>query len=165
MDTVVTSTDSSTGNMVITWTAPSSNGGRTVTAYSVQVLEYGTTSTYADMTSCDGTDSSIISALSCSVPMTELVDDHSYVLGATPKIRAAAINSLGTAEYSDDNTSGAVMTTLPTQMADPTYATLTKTTVTINWTSLTANADIGGTAITSYNLYWDNGTGSTTISL
>lgn len=50
-------------------------------------------------------------------------------------------------------------------MASPTYSSLTETSVTINWTTLTTNADIGGTAITSYNLYWDNGTGTTSISL
>lgn len=50
-------------------------------------------------------------------------------------------------------------------MATPTYVSLTQSTVTINWTALSSNADIGGTPITSYNLYWDNGSGTTSISL
>lgn len=61
--TVTTSTDATTGNMLVDFTAPSTDGGQTVDYYTIKVLEYGTTSTYATMTSCDGTDSTVISAL------------------------------------------------------------------------------------------------------
>lgn len=73
------------------------------------------------MTSCDGADSTIIGNLQCSVPMTELVDDHSYVLDAVPKVVISAHNALGDGEDSDPNTTGAEVTTLPTAMATPTY--------------------------------------------
>lgn len=95
LSVVVTSIDSSTGNMLVDFTAPSTNGGHAVDYYVIKVLEHGTTNTYATMTSCDGSNAGVISAKQCSVPMTELVDDHSYVLGTTPKVIAAAHNSLG----------------------------------------------------------------------
>lgn len=50
-------------------------------------------------------------------------------------------------------------------MAQPTYSSLSESSVVVDWTALSTNAEIGGKAITGYNLYWDNGTGSSTISL
>ena len=97
--------------------------------------------------------------------MTELVDDHNYVLDSIPKVIASAHNSLGDGTYSDPNTSGAEVTTLPVAMATPSYSSLSESSVTITWTALSGDANIGGTAITTYNLYWDNGTGTTSISV
>lgn len=35
----------------------------------------------------------------------------------------------------------------------------------VDWTALTLTSAIGGSPITSYNLYWDNGAGSTNYAL
>lgn len=113
MSTVVTSTDSANGNLIISFAEPSSNGGKAITAYTIKVLQHGTSSTYNTMTSCDGSDSTIMLNTQCSVPMTELVTDHSYTLDSLIVVIASATNSLGEGAYSNPNTSGATTSTLP----------------------------------------------------
>lgn len=49
-------------------------------------------------------------------------------------------------------------------MADPVLANRTKTTISITWSALTGTAS-GDSTILSYNLYWDNGSGTTSIQL
>lgn len=70
MDTVTTSIDSSTGAVRITWTAPDSNGDD-ITRYTILIGDESG-STYTESTDCDGSDSAIISALSCTVDMSTL---------------------------------------------------------------------------------------------
>jgi hypothetical protein len=52
-------------------------------------------------------------------------------------------------------------------MADPTVGALTsQSQIEVDWVALTGTIDTGNSAILSYNLYWDNGSGSTpSISL
>ena len=49
-------------------------------------------------------------------------------------------------------------------MSVPTLSSRTKTSITIGWTALTGTSS-GNSDILSYNLYWDNGSGTTTIQL
>lgn len=95
MNVVVTSIDSSTGAMRVTWEAPDSNGSN-ISRYTIYVgNEAG--STYTESSDCDGSDSGVKSALSCTVEMATLkAAPYSYTtLGATVLVRATATNAYG----------------------------------------------------------------------
>jgi hypothetical protein len=78
--------------------------------------------------------------------------------------RVSATNSYGTSTVSSDNTSGATIRQEPFAMSTPTYSAISETSITVDWTALTA-PDNGNSDITTYNLYWDSGTGTSSISL
>lgn len=50
-------------------------------------------------------------------------------------------------------------------MDPPTQLVSTDTTIQVEWLPLVTGSEIGNSEIFSYNLYWDNGTGSTSIEL
>jgi hypothetical protein len=50
-------------------------------------------------------------------------------------------------------------------MDPPTQLVSTDTTIQVEWLPLVTGSGIGNSEIFSYNLYWDNGTGSTSIEL
>lgn len=60
-------------DVLISWTAPSDTGGAgvAITQYKIELLL--TDGTYReDTTNCDGTDSAVVAAASCSIPMATL---------------------------------------------------------------------------------------------
>lgn len=70
--------------------------------------------------SCDGSNSAIISALECEVPMNDLVNaPYSLSLGDLIVAKVRALNTIGWSEFSSENTSGATVATKPTFMNDP----------------------------------------------
>jgi outer membrane protein OmpA-like peptidoglycan-associated protein len=116
----------------VSWTAPSSNGGSSITGYSVQYsTDGGSTWTTS---SCSGT------STSCTV--TGLTNGTSYIF------QVAATNSVGTGSYSS---SSASVTPHPatTVAGAPTNVTVTNGNVsaTISWTAPSSD---GGSTILSY---------------
>jgi hypothetical protein len=73
---VETFIDSTTGGIRVQWGAPSANGG-TISRYTIEIKKYGTTD-WLTSTSCDGTSSTIISALTCVIPMSEITGTLAY---------------------------------------------------------------------------------------
>jgi hypothetical protein len=69
MATVTTSIDSSTGGVTITWAEPATNGG-SITSYTIEILDEAGSTWSTELTDCDGSDSGIMSALSCTIPMS-----------------------------------------------------------------------------------------------
>jgi hypothetical protein len=81
------------------------------------------------------------------------------------EVRASAGNSYGLAAApSPTNTIGARIRRAPDQMAIASLTSVAESQIDITWTPLSAPED-GNSAVTSYNVYWDNGGGSTTIAL
>lgn len=81
------------------------------------------------------------------------------------RVRATAINSYGPALLASPiNTFGAQIRQVPAQMNMPTLVFGTDYSVEVQWIPLT-NSATGDSPILSYNLYWDNGSGATTIEL
>ena len=80
------------------------------------------------------------------------------------EVRILATNSVGNGLVSNPNTSGALVKTVPSTMPTPTLVALTSSSVLVSWPSLTGSST-GNSAITTYNLYWDNGSGTSSISL
>lgn len=53
-------------NIVVSWNKPAGNGDDTITSYEIQFED--NVGAYHTTTDCDGTDSTIITNLQCSVP-------------------------------------------------------------------------------------------------
>lgn len=89
---------------------------------------------------------------------------YNLALGADIEAKVKAINSIGESAYSPQTSSAhtaATVETVPGTMAIPTRGSLTSSSqVHIEWAQMTTQAETGDSAITSYVLYWDQGTGN-----
>jgi hypothetical protein len=101
MATPTTSIDSATGGVTITWTAPASNGDD-ITSYTVEILNEATDTWSTETTDCDGSDSTIMGALSCTIPMsTFAAAPFTYTtLSLDIPVRLSATNDFGTSTAS-----------------------------------------------------------------
>jgi hypothetical protein len=159
MSTVTTSVVS--GEVKIVFVAPDDNG-EGITGYDIEV-RYSDEATYAeDLTDCDGSDGTIMSNMFCTIPMATLVNAGTYNLAYADLVvvRARAYNSLGAGDYSQINTDGATIETEPIQITSLAFDSDMSTTsqIVLNWDLLATDAEIGGSAITSYTIEWDQGT-------
>lgn len=109
-----TSIDSTTGGVMISWTAPD-NGGETLTSYAVEIADTTTSTWTADTTNCDGSNASVMSNLYCIIPMSTLTSSpYSLTFDQLVQVRVRATNSKGPAtSYSPINTSGAKIRSVP----------------------------------------------------
>lgn len=123
----VTTTYDSNGDVKVTWIAPDNNGD-TITAYYIVFADESET-TYTPHADCDAwADSSFVSALTCTVPMTELtVAPYSIPREDLISVKVQAFNSRGWGARSAVNTSGATAKTVPSQMSAPTRGADTTT--------------------------------------
>jgi len=146
-----TSLDSD-GNVVVTWTAPSANGAD-ISAYSITFSD-PSEATYNADAECDGTDSGIVTSLTCTVLMNTLTTaPHGLALSELIKVKVAAQNSRGWGSTSASNTSGETAKTVPQIMADVTRGSDTKTSqIQVDWVALTTTSATGDSSITSYEL-------------
>jgi large repetitive protein len=162
MATVTTSIVSSTGAVRITWTAPESNGDA-ITEYKILIGD-STGTTYTESSDCDGSNSAVITALSCTVDMSSLAAiPYSYTTqGTLIRVRATASNDYGESSESTENTSGATYRTVPAAMSAPVRdSSSTSSQIILTWTAPSTSAETGGSAITAYELLWDAGDGAT----
>lgn len=67
----VTQSTVNSANVLISWTAPASNGAA-LSAYLVEIRQSDGTTFTEDSANCDGSDSNILAAASCEVPMSSL---------------------------------------------------------------------------------------------
>jgi hypothetical protein len=150
----VTQTSGST-SVIVTWSAPSNNGG-TLISYSLQVLKLDGT-TYqtidADCTEYDSGSTSILAAsTTCTILMTELMTQGGFtVAGTYIKVRVLASNTYGSGSYSTTNVNSVVYQTAPTLDVTTVILSKTKNTVTATWTtSPTTLVGTGYASITHY---------------
>jgi hypothetical protein len=69
-------------DMEIDWSSViPSNHGATIDAYTIQIYNPTTSSYSTDTTHCDGTDSTIITAALCSIPISTLRSSYGYDYG------------------------------------------------------------------------------------
>ncbi len=87
-----------------------------------------------------------------------------YVVDDLGQGIATSTNSFGTPIFSNVNTVGARVRSVPAKMNTPFLVSRTKQTMTVRWVALVAPAT-GNSPVTTYNLYWDNGLGEITIEL
>lgn len=162
MGIVTTSIDATTGGLNIVWTNPSSNGA-SITSYLIEIQDSSST-WRTETTSCDGNNNAVFFSRSCVVPMSTLTaSPFSLALDTLIQVRASAVNTYGQSTPSYVNTLGARVRTVPVQMSSPTRGSDTsESQIQVNWASLTGT-NTGNSAILSYALYWDNGSGTSNI--
>ncbi len=93
MDTVTTSIDSSTGGVIIAWNEPSLNSGA-ILSYSIEIAN-GANTTWTASASCDGSDATIKSLRTCTIPMSELTSTYAYSFNQLVEVRATSTNAYG----------------------------------------------------------------------
>jgi hypothetical protein len=101
-----------------------------------------------------------VSSLSCTIPMASLVaSPHLLAFDTLVVVRVTAANGQGNGPTGPENTDGANTRQAPAQMDPPTEgADTTDSQVVIEWTAVTsAGLPTGNSAVTSYELLWDNG--------
>lgn len=129
------------GSASVSWTAPASNGGASITDY---VIQYSSNSGSTWTTFSDGT------STSTSATVTGLTNGTAYIF------KVAATNSSGTGSYSTNSSSVTPITTpgAPTSVTSSNGARQ----ATISWTAPASN---GGSAITNYAVQFSTDGGST----
>lgn len=114
-----------------------------------------------ELTRCDGTSPTVVSARKCSVPMATLRTLTLRPRDSLIRVKIRAFNAKGSGDFSEVNTAGATIETEPTNLSvvsidvPSTSNTATK----VVWTALTGSARGGwDVAITQYEVYWDQAT-------
>ncbi len=155
----VTTTVETNVNVKIAWVAPDSNH-KPITDYQILIGDHNAVNFIETKSLCDGSRSQVMSVNYCIIPISALRNaPYNLVRLELIKAKIRAKNIRGWSDYSDVNTVGVTVKTEPDQMAAPSNGPLTdEYRIDVFWTALTTPDD-GDSAITSYNLDYDNGTG------
>lgn len=116
--------------VTITWVEPQTNGGP-IQSYSIFIRESNLASYTEHLENCDGTDAAIISALSCSIPVSVLITTpYNLDWGDSVYAKVAATNEKGTSSQSSSGNGAKIITypdapiSLSEDVAVRTYYTL-----------------------------------------
>jgi len=163
MAAVTTSIDAATGGVAIAWAAPP-DGSDPIDRYLIEVKS-GAGAWLPGPTGCDGGAAPVVAALACVVEMSVLTGPSvGLAFDALVEVRASAGNAYGLGLASPANTAGARTRQAPDQMDPPALVSVTEAEIELSWSALTAPAN-GNSEVTAYNVYWDNGGGTTSIAL
>ena len=147
-------------NVDVTWPAPTSDRGATVSAYRVKFRQLD--GSYTEIVpACDGSLAGILAARACTVPMATLTNaPFSLAVGALIAVKVEAKNAKGWSTPSTANTAGALAQTAPTAGATASRGPATDAgQLEVTWTAVTTSPADGGSTILSYEVYWDNASG------
>jgi hypothetical protein len=147
--------------VTVAWTPPTINGA-VITAYTVLLLDMNDGIYREYPTLCNGTAAlnANSAAPSCTIQMSSFTSTLSYSIGTYIRAQFTATNSKGTSTVSSPSTGTIVAQSAPTIVVSGLSATSTVSTITLSWTALTSNTDIGYSSITGYLITNDNGTPS-----
>lgn len=112
-----------------------------------------------DTVNCDGSQNSIVTNRQCTIPMTTLMQSpFGLSQGSNVIAKITATNIVGTSIASNVNGAPYVtLSTIPnTPSTGPVISDYSESYITILMPGITAG-NTGGSPITSYALYWDNG--------
>jgi hypothetical protein len=85
-------------NVDISWTAPFDQGS-VITQYLVQIRSSDDTTYFTDATNCDGSKSTVIDSLMCSIPIATLrLAPFSLAWGSHVWVKVTATNAYGSSE-------------------------------------------------------------------
>jgi len=131
--------DSATGGLRVEWVAPYANSD-TITAYQLQALKKDG-ATWFNI--CDGSNATVVSLKKCIEPMATFYDPLKLNLAFQDliKVKVLAINVNGPGSYSDSNTTGETVRTVPRFMNAPLRGVLTSDSqLVVYWTTITTAA-------------------------
>lgn len=151
------------GDLVkISWALPDL-GGSTLAQYLIQIRGKDTL-LYTETANCDGTVGSIKSSRECLIPMSLLwTSPFNLLEGDLIQVKVAAKNELDFGLTSDQNLVGATVRTkpqIPTTLVSRVEDQCTTTTIAVEMPEVTTS-NTGGADIISYNLEWNQGSGTT----
>lgn len=157
MSAPATSVDASSGDLVISWTQPDTQGSA-ITSYFIEVGSADGLIWTEITTTCGGDNPSL---LDCSVPMNSLaISPFHYTQGTLIKVRTRAFNEFGSGPVSLVNTEGAKMRTAPHKMTQvKTHPDTRKDLLRVQWDAPSTWAS-GDSNILSYKLVWNAGVGA-----
>jgi hypothetical protein len=90
MATVTTAVEATAGAVVLAWVAPNDNSSP-LTAYKIEFLSQDGTTWSEALATCDGSDATVMAALTCTIPMsTFTASPFSLPLSALIQVRASA---------------------------------------------------------------------------
>lgn len=151
-------------NVQISWQDPAHNF-EAIDRYQILFKHKSGDAFSEEAENCDGSNAIIFLRKSCEVPVALFVsDDYAYKLeaGDLVTVKVAAHNQNGWGDFSEVNTEGAIIETIPGAMAAPTRNAATNTVqIVVDWL---APENDGFNTIVSYNLQWDSGTEGETWS-
>jgi len=128
----------------VSWATPSSSGGTPLTAFKLYWDKQGDSNAMALLTN----------AISPSATEHSITSSNGLVSGASYDFLIVAVNVVGDSANSNTLSSiiAATKPTAPQNLRRYTAGTLVATKITLNWD---APASTGGSAITTYTLYWN----------
>lgn len=144
--------------MTISWAAPN-NGGSVITSYSITIAKFDNSS-YIETASCDGTLSTVVSSLSCTMA-SSVINGSPYLVdwGSSVYAKVSARNAYGTSIYSDAG-NGAVIITIPNPPTNLNATLITTSSIRFSWVAPTV---VGGSPVIDYAVWWDQGIASWTF--
>lgn len=162
---VTVSEQTDTTTFTISWTAPDNNGA-SISAYNVYVRQSDGTTYSTETNECDGSDSSIVSATSCTIEMATLfASPFSLSVGDQIFAKVEAINSYGTGPLSAASSDTVYLSKAPSApSASPAITTQTETAIAVSYAALSGNSETGGSDILSYNIVFDDGSNGSTFT-
>lgn len=97
-------------NLVVSWTAPIS-GGSPITAYRIKIRHSDGVTFSEELTSCDGTNSAIVTSVQCSIP-SSILNAAPFNIGWGDSVWAklSAINAYGESSMSLEGNGGIIIT-------------------------------------------------------
>jgi hypothetical protein len=98
--------------VTFTWTAPESNGD-SITAYKLLILNSAALFLEAPLL-CNGALQSVVSALSCSISMNDIVSTFGLAINSQIIAKIQAQNTKGLSVISDQSTNDVTVSTAPT---------------------------------------------------
>lgn len=105
-----------------------------------------------DQTLCNGATEPTFSSHSCAVQVSSLISLFGYQRGQILLVKARAYNQRGYGPFSNPNTQGAVVKTVPTFMNDPQANSFTSSSFTVFYEGIAIDLYTGASPISSYNL-------------
>ena len=138
--------------MVISWSAPSDNG-TPITSYTVHIRKADNTFT-EELSDCDGTDATIVSATQCTIPHTSLiVAPFDLQLGYNIDAKIVATNAYGSSSESAVG-GGAVILLVPDSPVNlrNVVSITADNQVGLKWDDGYSN---GGSVIIDYEVWYD----------
>ncbi len=130
--TIVSASSATSSSLVVSWTAPSDNGGAAITNYVVQ---------YRPVSATEWSTFNHEVSTAISITVTGLSTASSY------EFQIAAVNTAGTGAFSSLSGAASTLAIAPRTPTNVSASSATRSSLVVSWT---ASSDDGGAAITDY---------------
>ena len=170
MDSPVTYFDNTNGDVIVAWSAPTSDGYEAISSYTVLFATSLTpstsdTTTYKTLAACDGSSATVKSVRTCYVPMATIRSQIATLTTNSPiKIAIYASNSKGSGTPSAWSNGNATIRVAPTGTLTVTVVQATDAAIKLTWDAMTL-PNAGYSPILTYSVYMDQTTENTITEL